>query len=119
MEIFLTMGINSNLLYIDPAATSILLTSITAIVAAVGAGILIAWRAVKKKVNKALHIDENANKEVEDELVLSDDLKDGATGEESDAPDAENKPDEQDKADENSNSEATVDAAETEKTNEN
>ena len=69
----------SNLLYIDPAATSMLLTSITAIVVAAGAGIFIAWRAIRKKVNKALHIDENAKKEVEDELVISDDLKeDGA-----------------------------------------
>lgn len=82
MEIFLTMGINSNLLYIDPAATSMLLTSITAIVAACGAGIFIAWRAIKKKVNKALHIDENAKKEVEGELVISDDLKDEASTEE-------------------------------------
>ncbi|MCH5142436.1 MAG: hypothetical protein J1G07_01810 [Clostridiales bacterium] len=82
MEIFLTMGINSNLLYIDPAATSMLLTSITAIVAACGAGIFIAWRAIKKKVNKALHIDENAKKEVEGELVISDELKDEASTEE-------------------------------------
>lgn len=82
MEIFLTMGINSNLLYIDPAATSMLLTSITAIVAACGAGIFIAWRAIKKKVNKALHIDENAKKEVEGELVISDELKDEAQSEE-------------------------------------
>lgn len=95
------MGINSNLLYIDPAATSILLTSITAIVAAVGAGVLIAWRAVKKKVNKALHIDENANKEVEGELVLSDDLKD-------ETPDEENKTSEQE-ADESKSEHAVAD----------
>lgn len=112
MEIFLTMGINSNLLYIDPAATSILLTSITAIVAAVGAGILIAWRAVKKKVNKALHIDENANKEVEGELVLSDDLKDETT-------DGENKSDEQVAADNGGDSETPAEASETDKTYEN
>ena len=73
----LTQAFTSNLLYIDPAATSMLLTSITAIVVACGAGIFIAWRAFKKKVNKALHIDENAKKEVEDELVINDELKDG------------------------------------------
>lgn len=72
----LTSAFGSNLLYIDPAATSMLLTSITAIVVAAGAGIFIAWRAIRKKVNKALHIDENAKKEVEDDLVISDDLKD-------------------------------------------
>ena len=59
--------------YIDPAATSVLLTSISAIVVAVGATVVILWRKAKKKVSQALHIDENANKEVEEELVVNDD----------------------------------------------
>lgn len=119
MEIFLTLGINSNMLYIDPAATSMLLTSITAIVAACGAGILIAWRAVKKKVNKALHIDENAKKEVEGELVLSDELQGEAQTD-------ENKPAEQDANEENKPAEQSADenahsneSADTEKKDEN
>ena len=81
----LTQAFSTNLLYIDPAATSMLLTSITAIVVAAGAGIFIAWRAFKKKVNKVLHIDENAKKEVEDELVINDELKDGEKAESQDA----------------------------------
>ena len=72
------------MLYIDPAATSMLLSSITAIVVACGAGIFMAWRAMKKKVKKVLHIDENANKEMEDELVINDEAADDNTAEKSD-----------------------------------
>ena len=62
----------SKLLYIDPAATSVLLSSITAIVVAIGASVIIFWRKFKKKVGKTLHLDPNAGKEVEDELVVTD-----------------------------------------------
>lgn len=57
--------------YLDPSATTILLTSISSIAIAVGATALILWRKAKKKVTATLHIDENANKEVEDELVIN------------------------------------------------
>ena len=62
----------SKMLYIDPAATSVLLSSITAIVVAIGASAIIFWRKFKKKVGKTLHLDPNAGKEVEDELVVTD-----------------------------------------------
>ena len=62
----------STMCYIDPAATSVLLSSITAIVIAIGASAIIFWRKVKKKVGTTLHIDPNAGKEVEDELVVTD-----------------------------------------------
>lgn len=62
----------TQLLYIDPAATSVLLTSLTAIVVAVGASAIVLWRKFKKKVDKSLNKDPNANKEVEDELVVLD-----------------------------------------------
>ena len=70
------------LLYIDPAATTALLSSITAIVVACGATFIILWRKLKKGVKKTLHIDENANKDVEDEQVILDE-------EATDAPEAE------------------------------
>lgn len=60
-------------LYIDPAATTVIITSISGIVIAVGATAVILWRKAKKKVASALHIDENANKEVEEELVINTD----------------------------------------------
>ena len=60
-------------MYIDPAATTVVITSISGIVIAVGATAVILWRKAKKKVATALHIDENANKEVEEELVINTD----------------------------------------------
>ncbi|MBQ9118311.1 MAG: hypothetical protein IJY11_03815 [Clostridia bacterium] len=62
----------TNLLYIDPAATSVLITSISAIVVALGATFVILWHKAKKKVCKTLHIDENAHKEVEEEIALTE-----------------------------------------------
>ena len=63
-----------NLLYIDPAATTVLLSSITAIAVALGATFIILWRKIKKGAQKVLHIDENKNKEVEDELVINEEV---------------------------------------------
>ena len=59
--------------YIDPAATSVLITSITTIVVALSATFIILWRKMKKGAKKVLHIDENAGKEVEEELVINED----------------------------------------------
>lgn len=73
------LGVVSNLKslvgYIDPAATSVLLSSIVAIAVAIGASAIIIWRKVKNKVGKTFHIDPNAKKEVEDEIVLNDETK--------------------------------------------
>ena len=60
------------LLYIDPAATTVLLSSITAIAVACGATFIILWRKLKRGVQKTLHIDENAGKDVEEDLVILD-----------------------------------------------
>ena len=60
------------LLYIDPAATSILITSITSIAVALGATFIILWRKFKKGVKKTLKIDENAGKELEEDVVVYD-----------------------------------------------
>lgn len=62
--------------YIDPSSVSILIVSISGIVAAIGATVFIVVRKAKKKVARVLHIDENANKEVEDELVINTDKSD-------------------------------------------
>lgn len=63
----------TNALYIDPSAATILLTSISGIVIAVGATAVVLWRKAKKKAAQVLHIDENANKEVEEDIVVKDD----------------------------------------------
>ena len=41
-------------------------------VLALGASAIIIWRKLKKKVQKTLNIDPNSNKEVEDDLVITD-----------------------------------------------
>ena len=62
--------------YLDPSATSILVVSISGIVIAIGSTAMILWRKAKKKVAQTLHIDENANKEVEEELVINETAED-------------------------------------------
>ena len=75
------LSVTNRLLYIDPAATSVLLASLTSIAVVAGAVFIILWRKLKKGVKKTLHIDENAGKEVEDELVVTDEeLEEGETG---------------------------------------
>lgn len=59
--------------YIDPSSVTIVITSISSIVIAVGAVAVILWRKAKKKVSATLHINENANKEIEDELIINSD----------------------------------------------
>ncbi len=85
--------ITTQLLYIDPAATSVLITSLTAIVVAVGASAIVIWRKLKKKVDKTLKIDPNANKEVEEELVILD--EDSEQAEAGEAPEKDNAPNEE------------------------
>lgn len=63
----------SRLSYIDPAATSVLLSSLTAVFVAIAASAIIIWRKVKNKVKKVIKIDPNKNKEVEKDIVVSDD----------------------------------------------
>ena len=65
--------LNLNALYLDPAATTVLATSISGIVIALGATAVILWRKAKKKAALILKIDENAHKEVEEDLVINND----------------------------------------------
>ena len=68
----LTFTFQPTAAYIDPSTTTILISSISGVVIAIGAAAVVVWRKAKKKVASALHIDENANKEVEEELVIKD-----------------------------------------------
>ena len=61
------------LAYIDPSVTTFLIQAVVSVAVAVSAGVAVYWRRAKKKVQNALHIDENAHKEVEDEIVTDDD----------------------------------------------
>lgn len=76
--------------YIDPSSVSILVTSIAGIAVAVSTTVVILWRRAKKKVANVLHIDENAGKEVEDELKLVDEANaESENGEKTDAGETE------------------------------
>lgn len=61
--------------YIDPSATSALVAGLAGLVVACSATAFIIWRRLRAKVSKTLGIDENAGKEVEDELTISEDAQ--------------------------------------------
>lgn len=58
-----------NILYIDPSVMTYTIQIVAGVVVAAGAVVGVLWRRAKKKVQDKLGIDENANKEVEDDIV--------------------------------------------------
>ena len=56
--------------YLDPSVMTYVIQAVAGIVIAVGAVVGIYWRKFKKKVNDKLGIDENANKGVEEDIVI-------------------------------------------------
>ena len=67
-----TLFMSQQVLYLDPSMATVIITSVSGIVVAVSAAAVIFFRKAKKKVAMTLHIDENANKEVEEEIVIKD-----------------------------------------------
>lgn len=57
--------------YIDPSAMTYMIQAIAGIAIAIGAAFAIVWRRFKKKAAQKLGIDENAHKEMEEEVVFS------------------------------------------------
>ena len=58
--------------YIDPSVVSGLVTAVAGVLVACSAAIFVVWRRVRSKVSKTLGIDENAGKEVEEELTIDE-----------------------------------------------
>lgn len=56
--------------YVDPSVMTYVIQAVAGIVIAVGAAVGIYWRKAKKKLNDKLGIDENAKKEVEEDIVI-------------------------------------------------
>lgn len=56
--------------YLDPSVMTYAIQAIAGIVIAVGAAVGIYWRRARKKLNDKLGIDENAKKEVEDDIII-------------------------------------------------
>lgn len=64
--------------YVDPSVTTFALQAVAAVVIAAGAVIGVVWRKAKKKAAEVLHIDENAGKILEDELVVNEEVAEEA-----------------------------------------
>ena len=54
--------------YVDPSVMTYTIQVIAGVAVAVGAVVGVVWRRAKKKVQKKLGIDENAKKEVEEDI---------------------------------------------------
>lgn len=55
--------------YLDPSVMTYAIQVVAGVIVAVGAVIGIYWRKAKKKVQDKLGIDENAKKEVEEDVI--------------------------------------------------
>jgi|GEM_PF-1639668 len=68
-------------LYIDISAVSYVIPLIAGIAVAVGSWFYIHFRRAKSKISHKLGIDENAGKEVEDDIVINDESEQPSDGE--------------------------------------
>lgn len=59
--------------YLDPSVATYAIQVVAGAVVAIGAVVGIYWRRAKKKVADKLGIDENAGKEVEEDIVIKED----------------------------------------------
>ena len=72
---FLFLFSTSACAYIDPSVMTYTIQIVAGVAVAIGAVAGIYWRRAKKKVQQKLGIDENAKKEVEEDIVAFDDDK--------------------------------------------
>lgn len=75
LSVFFTLSASA---YVDPATTSILIQSLAGVAAVVVTGVVVLWVSLKRKVKKALHIDDSKNTEVEDEFSVVGENGEGA-----------------------------------------
>lgn len=62
-------------LYIDISSVSYIIPAIAGIAVVIGSTVYLLFRRAKSKVSKKLGIDENAGKEVEEDVVIKDDTE--------------------------------------------
>ena len=58
--------------YVDPSVVTTAVQVVAGVAVVVGAVVGVAWRRAKKKVQEKLGIDENAGKEVEEDIQFED-----------------------------------------------
>ena len=64
---------NPILAYVDPSVMTYTIQAVAGAVIALGAVIGVTWRVMKKKTQKALKIDENSKKEMEEDVQIIED----------------------------------------------
>lgn len=69
MMLMFTMSVSA---YIDPSVMTYTVQVIAGIAVVVGTVVGVLWRKAKKNVQKKLGIDENAKKEVEEDITFDD-----------------------------------------------
>lgn len=60
-----------NTAYLDPSVITIAFSAIAGVAVTVGAAVAVYYHRIKKKVNDKLGVDENAKKEVEEDVTGS------------------------------------------------
>lgn len=60
-----------NTAYLDPSVITIAFSAIAGVAVTIGAAVAVYYHRIKKKVNDKLGIDENAKKEVEEDVTGS------------------------------------------------
>ena len=58
-----------NTAYLDPSVITIAFSAIAGVAVTIGAAVAVYYHRIKKKVNDKLGIDENAKKEVEEDMI--------------------------------------------------
>jgi uncharacterized protein YoxC len=61
------------LAYVDPSVMTYTIQAVAGAIIALGAVIGVTWRIMKKKTQKVLKIDENAKKEMEEDVQIIED----------------------------------------------
>lgn len=79
LSVYFTLSVSA---YVDPATTSILIQSLAGVGAVLVTGVVVLWVTLKRRVKKALHIEDKST-EVEDEfqVVVENDGTAVTTGE--------------------------------------
>ena len=60
--------------YIDPSTTTYIIQAVAGVAIAISAFVMVYWRKAKKKVEQTLHIDTEAHKTMEEDLIVTDDV---------------------------------------------
>ena len=58
LSVYFTLSVSA---YVDPATTSILIQSLAGVGAVLVTGVVVLWVTLKRRVKKALHIDDSTN----------------------------------------------------------